>query len=300
MTQSLVQITPGNPEAVDLNQSYWRRTIADRIKERMDQYAIETAGDGYRDHLGASVIGNECQRYIWYHFRWFKKEIHSARMHRIFNVGHVTEKTIRQVLIACGAVFLDKVDTEGEQLRFSGIGGHFGGSVDGVFVWPEIGLTDPIILEVKSSKTGSPFNELAKKEVGGAKPQHFAQQSVYGQAFSIRNALYVAYNKNDSDLYIEVVDLDWTRADEMRNRAQHIITTTFPPARVSSKPTFFLCKMCTMWGICHANDPVTPNCRNCKHASAADNAEWFCAKHNGTIPHDFIPQGCNQHEPLPR
>jgi hypothetical protein len=297
----LIQIMPPDqPEAVDLNQVYWQRTIADRIKQAMDQHALDNADDGYRTHLGASVIGNECARYIYYHFRWFRREIHSPRMERIFGEGHRVEGEFRAILTACGAEFLDTVDKDGEQLRFSDIGGHYGGSIDGVFRWPEIGLVDPVLLECKSSKTGSPFNSLFKEGVIGAKHQHFLQQSVYGKAFGIKHACYMAYNKNDSSLYIEIVDLSWQAADEMRAKALEIITATKPPKRISNKDTFWLCKMCSMWDICHRDTPIIPNCRNCKHAVAADNKEWHCNLHGGDIPKDFIPKGCNQHENLPR
>lgn len=295
MTQSLVQI-----ETVDLNESYWRRTIAERVKAAFDEHALEEAGDGFRSHLGASVIGAQCPRYLWYHFRWFKREVHSARMERLFGKGHRLEVAVREIMKAKGAEFLDKVDETGEQVRFSDLGGHFGGSCDGIFRWPLIGLHGPTLLETKTSKTGSPFNELIKKEVLGAKPQHYAQQSVYGKAFGIRHALYVAFNKNDSSLYTECVDLDWTLADDMREKAAYIITTKTPPPRISNKPTFFLCKMCPHWMICHDNDPIVPNCRNCKHSTVAADAQWTCEHHGGIIPKEFIPQGCAEHAPLPR
>ena len=28
------------------------------------------ASDGFRSHLGASLIGKECERALWYDFRW--------------------------------------------------------------------------------------------------------------------------------------------------------------------------------------------------------------------------------------
>lgn len=300
MTQSLVQITPSG-EQIDLNEVFWLRTIADRIKEAFDANVLaEAEKEGYRTHLGASVIGNECARYLYYHFRWFKKEIHSARMHRIFGQGHAIEAQIRALLTACGAEFIDTVDTEGKQLRFSDFGGHFGGSVDGLFRWPAIGLVNAVLLECKSKKTGSPFNSLVKDGVEVSEPRHFAQQSVYGKAFNITHACYITYNKNDSSIYVEIVELSTATAEEMRNKALQVITTKVPPPRLSNKETFWICKMCSLWGVCHKNDAVVPNCRNCKYSEPADNAEWVCNKYQQTIPKEFIPQGCASHELLPR
>lgn len=292
MSQQLVQI--------DLNEAYGLRTVAERVKEAFDAHALENAGDGYRSHLGASVIGNECARYIWYHFRWFKREVHSARMERLFGKGHRLEVAVREIMRAKGAEFLDKVDETGEQVRFSDIGSHFGGSCDGIFRWPAIGLNEPTLLEIKSSRTGSPFNELVKNTVIGAKHQHYVQQSVYGKAFGIKHALYVAFNKNDSSLYTELIELGEQTAEEARAKALHIITTKTPPPRISKKETFWICKMCTMWGICHRDDAVVPNCRNCKYSDPGDNATWICSLHGSEIPKDFIEKGCNQHALLPR
>lgn len=292
MSQQLVQI--------DLGEAYGLRTIAERVKEAFDAHALENAGDGYRSHLGASVIGTECTRYLWYHFRWFKREVHSARMERLFGKGHKLEAPVREIMRSKGAEFLDSVDETGEQLRFSDLGGHFGGSCDGLFRWPSIGLNDPTLLSVKSSRTGAAFNDLAKKTVMIAKPQHYTQESVYGPAFGAKHALYVAFNKNDSSLYIELFELEPGVAKEARDRAAYVITTKTPPPRLSNSPTHFVCKMCSQWSTCHSDDQIVPNCRNCKHSDPGDNATWICSLHGGEIPKEFIPQGCAQHAVLPR
>ncbi len=278
---------------------YWQRTIADRIKEKIDQFSIDGAEDGFRSHLGWSVIGHDCLRYLWYHWHWFWKEQHTARMERIFLAGHQIEAELRYILKSLGAHFLDTVDENGQQIKVSDIGGHFGGSVDGVFIWPEIGLYLPTLLECKSSKTGAPFNDLAKKTVGGAKPRHFIQQSGYGKQLNIKYACYICRNKNDSDLYVEIVELDWDKAQQNIEKARYIITETTPPARISNKPTFWVCNMCSFQDGCHRGKAPTPNCRNCVNASPVENAEWFCKRWNSIIPKEAIIKGCSDHQFLP-
>ena len=286
-------------EPIDLNEAFGRRTVAERIKESFNKFAIDNAsGDGFRDHLGASVIGHECDRYLWNHFRWMRREIHSARMYSLFDQGHRIEKQMRETLENLGAKFYyPNPDNHEEQLKFSDIDGHFGGSCDGVFTWPEIGLPDWYILECKSSKTGSTFDQLTKIEVAGAQPRHYAQQSVYGLKFQIRHALYIAYNKNDSSIYFEIVDLDWMLGEEMTKRADYVIHSQEPPAKVKgASPNFFICKMCTTyWGICHMGDKPVPNCRNCVHSRPVENGEWKCLHWDSIIPTDTIPKGCAEH-----
>lgn len=293
----LVQIEP-----VDFGQSYWRRTVAARVKEAFDAHAVQSAGDGYRSHLGASLIGAPCSRMLWYHFRWFKAQIPIARMASLFNQGHRIEKLIRDTLIELGAEFyyIDPSD-HSKQSRFNAIDSHFGGSVDGIFRWPAIGIHDWVLLECKSSKTGTPFTELFKTEVIGAHYQHFAQQSTYGKAFGIRNALYICYNKNDSQTYYEMVDLDWGVADEMLQRANFVIHTTEPPPKLSKNASHWVCKMCDFWDICQGPEEIHPvrNCRNCRKSKPVEDAKWHCGQFNQIIPKEFIPQGCANHAYLP-
>jgi hypothetical protein len=46
--------------------------------------AYEAAADnGYRAHLGASLIGTECERAIWYSFRWATRARHTGRLLRL-------------------------------------------------------------------------------------------------------------------------------------------------------------------------------------------------------------------------
>lgn len=41
-------------------------------------------GDGFRDHLGASLIGKSCARALWYDFRWATPARHTGRILRLF------------------------------------------------------------------------------------------------------------------------------------------------------------------------------------------------------------------------
>jgi len=291
----LVQIEP-----LDLNEAYGRRVLAERVREQVESHHLSLADDGFRSHLGASVIGAECSRYLWLHFRWFLRETHSARMESLFDQGKRIETMLRETLESLGAEFYyPNPDDHNEQPQFSAVDGHAGGSVDGIFRWPVIGLHDWTLLECKSNKTGADFNALKDKTVLGAKYRHFAQMSMYGRAFGIKYALYLCYNKNDSEIYYEIVDLDMTLGEDLQRKADHIIHSKEAPPRISKKPTFFVCKMCSFHSVCHGSAKLVPNCRNCKHSSPVANAQWNCALHGANIPKDFISKGCPSHEFLP-
>ena len=288
--------TVPNEETIDLTTDYGRATIAQKIEYALDEATVAQFDESFRSHLGASIIGEECWRYLWYHFRWFKAEKHDARQLRLFN----EEPLVRAELRAIGVEFLDNVDVDGKQISVSELDGHFGGSCDGVFIAPKYGLHTPTLLEVKTSGTGAGFNDLAKKRTRAAKPRHFIQQSVYGRLLNIHYALYFVKNKNDSSRYLDIVELDWSVADEQIGKAFAIIRSQEPPERISLKPEFFICKMCAMNGICHKGAVPVPNCRNCKNATPVPGGRWHCAHFNDLIPKEYLIQGCPQHTPLPR
>lgn len=76
-----------------------QKLLAQMLSNDLDAHTAEKYDDGHRWHLGASVIGKECWRQIWYGFRWVKKPTYvdargkdqKGRMLRLFNRGHKEE-----------------------------------------------------------------------------------------------------------------------------------------------------------------------------------------------------------------
>jgi len=60
------------------------------LKE-VDAYCVQTYDGGHRTHLGASLIGRDCKRYLWYVFRWCRRSDTDGRRQRLFNRGHREE-----------------------------------------------------------------------------------------------------------------------------------------------------------------------------------------------------------------
>ncbi len=281
---------------IDFNNTEALRVLSDSMLNAVNEAIEAEDEEGYRTHLGASVIGNECLRYLFYHFRWMHKEKHSGRTIRLFHVGHGLETRVRYYLTKIGFEF---VDGSNGQVRFSDLHGHFGGSADGVFIAPKWGITEPTLLECKTSGTGSPFNDLHKKGMRQIKIQHFVQNSVYGRGFDLKNVLYVAENKNDSEWYFELLPLDMKVADDAYRKAQFIIfETKEPPKKINEKRNFFLCGMCKMQPVCHDGLATDVNCRSCKNAVPVENAGWFCTHWEQIIPPDAILKACPVHNPI--
>ena len=62
------------------------------LESDIDAFCVQHFGsEPVRSHLGASEIGHDCNRYLWYKFRWFFYETFSGRMYRLFERGHLEE-----------------------------------------------------------------------------------------------------------------------------------------------------------------------------------------------------------------
>jgi hypothetical protein len=173
-------ISDAGRQTVNLDAPGVAKAVAKRILEEIDEYCVRTYDGGHRSHLGASLIGRECKRYLWYVFRWCLHEKTTGRQQRLFNRGHREEARFVEWLEGIGfqVWFEDRnspPDAEGNypQYRISGVNGHFGGSLDGIAKLPErYGIDEPVLLEFKTSGTGAGFNKSCEDGMPVAKPQH--------------------------------------------------------------------------------------------------------------------------------
>ena len=259
----------------------------------------EAAEGGHRAHLGASLIGHACERYLWLVFRWAHREAFSGRMLRLFQAGKDFEPRIVAELRAIGIEVHD-VDEAGRQFRVSAHGGHFGGSMDGAALGlPEAPKTWHV-LEFKTHSDES-FAGLLTQGVAKAKPQHFDQMQTYMGLTGMDRALYLAENKNTSALYQERVEFDPVAFARIMARAERVITATEPPARISTDPAWWQCKLCAMHPLCHGEQVPEVNCRTCAHATPEmdGDARWSCAHHKRDVGHAEQRAGCGSHRFIP-
>lgn len=257
------------------------------------------ADDGNRPHLGASLIGHACERYLWMTFRWVDSKKFPGRMLRLFETGSLAEARFVANLKRIGVEVHDTTP-DGKQWRVSALGGHFAGSMDGAGRgFPEAPKTWAVI-EFKTHGEKS-FTELVKKKVQAAKPQHYAQMQVYMGETGMERAMYLAVNKNTDELYAEWVHFDPVEYAKLKARAERVIRAAEPPLRVSNDPSWFVCKFCDFHEICHGNKPPKATCRTCCHSTAEldGEARWSCAHHNADIPTDAQRAGCDQHRFIP-
>jgi len=281
---------------MDINEQASLSLIATRIKADVDAMAIARYADDHRTHLGASTIAEDCLNYQWLTFRWADKEDLSGRMYRLFQRGHREEPIVVDYLEHIGFK-VSTVDPEtGMQWRVSGVNGHYGGSLDGIATMPtSYGFGDlRVLLEVKTNATGLSFTKLTNDGVKMQKPTHYGQQCAYGFEKGLTHSLYVNTNKNDDDMHIEIIKLDWELGKRLREKAERVINSQEPLGKIAKSSTHKLCKYCKFVPVCHDGKKPEKSCRSCVSARPVENKEWYCDKWNAIIPNkDAIKSGCD-------
>lgn len=219
-------------------------------------------------------------------------------MLRLFNVGHREEERFVTYLRAIGFQVWDIDPATGKQFRMTeSCKGHHGGGNDGRAIAPErYNLGDQLLLLEFKSINDKHFKDLKKQQSVSAKfPKYYAQICEYGYKAGIQYCVFLGTNKNDSEIYCEIVPLNHNFGHALEVKAHEIVFSQQPPPRISENPADSKCTYCFARHGCHYGATVEKNCRSCQHSEPVDNAEWYCHLHKGNIPKDFIPQGCDQH-----
>ncbi|CAK0756712.1 PDDEXK_1 domain-containing protein [Azospirillaceae bacterium] len=255
------------------------------------------AADGFRDHLGASLIGKECLRALWFDFRWTTRAAFSGRMLRLFETGQLEEARIVRNLRRTGATVLEVDPETGRQWRVGAHGEHFGGSMDAVAV----GLLEAPktwhVLEFKTHSVKS-FAELKRQSVQTSKPMHYAQMQVYLHLTGMMRAMYVAVCKDTDEIYIERLHADPAVGEALLTKAGRVIEAVRPPEKLSLDSTWWKCRLCEHHGLCHDGGSAERNCRTCLHSSPVESG-WHCSRFNRTLSSTDQRKGCNHHLYIP-
>ena len=259
-----------------------------------------TPSDLHRPHLGMSQIGKPDDRALWLSFRWSLPDDTSARVRRIFRLGHLIEAEVIELLSRIpGAKVIDRVPGTGQQFNFIYVDGHFGGSMDACMLGvPEAPKTWHVI-EIKTVN-GKRFKELQKSRVEAFSPEYYAQMQCYMGASGMERALFVAYCKDTSELYTERLHAKKIEFSGYLARAERIIMAIEPPSSIYKDADDFEAKKAgatsrVYWG----QELPPPNCRNCRFSSPVSGGQWDCDFHRKTISIDDQRKGCANHNYMP-
>lgn len=257
--------------------------------------------EGERTYLGMSTLGTECDRALWYAFRWASPpEQFDGRKLRLFMTGHREEARMIDDLRMAGIEVLDRDPLTGGQWALSALGGHFRGHMDGKATrFPEA----PVVEHLTEFKThnAKSFKSLLKDGVEKAKPGHFSQMQLYMHFGGLMRAFYLAHCKDDDALYAERISYDPVAAAQLVARAERIIGAARPLQKLHDNPASkaaFACGWCPAKAICHEGAFGRTNCRTCLHATPVDGG-WHCARFDRMLSTEDQRAGCPAHLFIP-
>jgi hypothetical protein len=233
-----------------------------------------SAYDWRRPHLGASIIGTDCRRSLWYTFRWALAPNFEGRILRLFESGQLEEARLIKNLRAIGITVWDR--DQGKQISFVDFGGHYSGSVDAI----GRGFKEsskPHIIEIKTSNLKG-FKVLQKKGVKETKPLHYAQMVQYMEWADLDRAAYICICKDDDSIYFERLHKDKPYADILKNKAESIIFSDTPPEKLGESENSFCCKWCNYKSLCWESALPLVNCRTCANSTPEKTGGWSCSK----------------------
>jgi hypothetical protein len=280
-----------------------RSPTIDAIYRVYEQRESENASE--RGYLGISVLGEECERKLFYGFRWVSEpEQFEGRMLRLFETGHREEERVIRDLQAAGIDIREIDPATGEQWAVQAAGGHVRGHMDGV-VFAGV-IEAPKARHVFECKTHNDksFKELITKGVQIAKPMHYAQMQGYMHLKGIDRALYIAVEKSTDQIHIERIHYDPIYAGQLMAKGERIVTANRPPAKLHEDPNSraaFACGWCPKYGACHGGEWPRVNCRTCLHSAPLldGDARWVCNRHGNELSRDEQKAGCPNHLFIP-
>lgn len=251
--------------------------------------------------ISVSTLAEECDRKLFYDFRWASpQEKIPGRTLRIFETGNIEESRWIENLRMIGCEVVDR-DERGNQIMVEACGGHVRGYLDSEILGLPEAPTTIHVGEIKSHNSKS-FAKLLKEGVQKSKPLHYGQIQTYMYQRGRDRGIYLAVNKDTDELYAERVKLDVEFVIRLLARAQRIIDSSEPPAKLHEDPTHkmaFACGWCKHRGICHDFMPARVNCRTCLYSSPEEGGTWSCARFNKPLSHDEQLAGCPAHLMLP-
>ena len=250
-------------------------------------YEIYEQEEHPRVYLGASLIGAECSRYIYYCFRWAKPERVKPRIRSIFETGNVWEDRLIKNLEDAGIEVHDKQASLKDE-KCVWLQGHCDGSID-----PVEAPKTRHVLEIKSMAEKY-FKQFLKEGVASF-TRYYCQAQLYMGWLGYTRAIFLVVNKNTDERASERIEYSGSDFKALRMRADSIVFATEIPQKLSENPADYRCKMCNMYGVCHGAEKLQKNCRTCKQIRFANKqTKCYCILTDEELDYNKQREGCTK------
>lgn len=214
--------------------------MLDLTRKKIDEW-WKNQGSDREFTLSASVLGDQCQRRLWYKLHGAPPEPFDGRMRRLFDRGHREEERFVMALRGIGC------DVWGEQQRLYDCGEYIG-SIDGMV----LGLPEaPKTTHLLEMKTANDKNFKAIVKDGHPPFKHIVQMQVYMHLLQVTRALYLVINKNDDQIWQARLDYNKEFAKAQLAKRDRLMMLKAPPERIDDRPEYYICKVCYLRDECH-------------------------------------------------
>lgn len=269
-----------------------------------DLHTQASGSEAPRRYLGASLIGQECRRRIWYSFRWALPRAFPATSYRAIQDGHRGEAVMVAWLRSLPDIQLwtEDPDQPGGQIGFTACAGHFRGHLDGIILGLYQAPKTPHVWEHKVCNE-TKWNKLVKLiQEHGEKAAllqwdavYYAQAQIYMHQMDLTRHYLTVGTPGNRKLVSCRTEYRATDAKAILKKAEQIITSDRPPLKLSDDPTWYQCKLCDYHALCHGAALPAVNCRTCAHSTARlDEARpWTCELKQSAITGNQA--GCDHH-----
>ena len=218
-----------------------------------------TKSQEHRDYIGGSQIGVECCRKIQYSsISKEQRDPVEPRVQRIFDLGNLIEDYLIKLLRDAGFDVQTRKD-DGEQWGFSLANGRIQGHVDGVIMGGPKVMDYPCLVEFKSAKS-SRFTKFLRDGLMQTDSNYYSQVQFYQINMKLNNpALFVMMNKDDQEIYYELIQFNPAHADRLINKSEDIlnaIDSNHLMPRAYQDKNNWNCKYCDYKKECWSNDAI--------------------------------------------
>lgn len=221
-------------------------------KKISEHYSKKSLNGESRCYIGASRIGNSCDRRNWIGWKGFTLPVEFMDMEKesvrqkSFERGHREEERILNLLHELGYEISER------QKEISHFNGDFKGHIDGIIKDEE---GNSYVLEVKTMKQVY-FNQVKKHGIRKVYHTYFIQIQMYMHFLNVPRGLFLILNKNDDSIYFEEIDIDSRAVEGTLKRVERIICYGEEmPARLGTENNIpYECKFCDFFRYCYKEE----------------------------------------------
>jgi hypothetical protein len=223
----------------------------------------EAAAEPRRTYLGASSLGDKCERKLWYQFNGYPSAQRRANLIYAAQDGHRSEAVMAERLRKVPGIELWTLDEQGNQYGFTDYDRRFAGHIDGMIrgilqapktlhVWENKALNEKRFKEFRKALDN--FGE--KQCLANFDFKWYTQSQLYMGYFDVTRHYLTACYAGAREALSCRTEFDRAFFDASRAKALRIIEAKEPPARLSERPEFFECRWCEFREVCHSLKPA--------------------------------------------